>query len=815
LGSDKVHGRYRDLITPKQAKYRKAMGRVLGPQMETVIVDTEATAKECIAYLKQERIGIMTFDPLDSIQIKAVDSQLKGMHKGMRLAIDCINYEPKHERAMTAACGSTMICDNEKIAKELRYERRVQAKAVTLDGRVIGKGGTQTGGELERDDDSEQTWDEKSYQTLLDRVHAFEKELASLPKLDRTQQQEQALVIELMDLQDQSMRIQDEARALSRNIDSLKKELTHHKNELKGLRPNLNQQSQRLQNREQEMRTAQDTVDQVTDEVFATFCQRLGYESIRDYDAQQGTVQQEAAERRLEFTTQRSKLQFMMKQLQSSLRGVDERLTAAEDEVKRRDADIAELQEKQEELQNSRDVLMAELESLQERREALDQKLTERAAAVKEARRILDQRNEKVKKVLREVDGEEAKIKTSATNRYNLLKECRVNEINIPLTADSNPIASLPMTDMPRPDTDAMDVDEDPDSTQIQQPEVDDYGIEVAFNELEDELRTELTEILESEDHDDKAQDAAVASLKEAEARLTDAITRLDTDISKATPNMRAGERLAATEARLAEVDAHFADTRKRAAAAKRAFEEVKTERHDLFMKAFTHISDNIGGTYKDLTKSPQFPLGGQAYLDMEDSTEPYLAGLKYHAMPPLKRFRDMEHLSGGEKTIAALALLFAIHSYQPSPFFVLDEVDAALDNVNVGRVAKYVREHASPGMQFIVISLKAGFFQESETLVGVMRDQAKMTSKYLTLDVSLPLPLCYSESSANVGLVAKVSACVRWRKGGVTLCLLLSCVYVLQSHARALNALIFLLCGYRRYLRDKNSARDPLIHAF
>jgi structural maintenance of chromosome 1 len=255
-----------------------------------------------------------------------------------------------------------------------------------------------------------------------------------------------------MDLQDQSMRIQDEARALSRNIDSLKKELTHHKNELKGLRPNLNQQSQRLQNREQEMRTAQDTVDQVTDEVFATFCQRLGYESIRDYDAQQGTVQQEAAERRLEFTTQRSKLQFMMKQLQSSLRGVDERLTAAEDEVRRRDADIAELQEKQEELQNSRDVLMAELESLQERREALDQKLTERAAAVKEARRILDQRNEKVKKVLREVDGEEAKIKTSATNRYNLLKECRVNEINIPLTADSNPIASLPMTDMPRPD---------------------------------------------------------------------------------------------------------------------------------------------------------------------------------------------------------------------------------------------------------------------------------------------------------------------------------------------------------------------------
>ncbi|KAJ4374034.1 Structural maintenance of chromosomes protein 1 [Neocucurbitaria cava] len=729
LGPEKVHGRYRDLISPKQQKYRKAMGRVLGPQMETVIVDTEATAKECIQYLKQERIGIMTFDPLDSIQIKAVDPQMKGMHKGMRLAIDCINYEPKHERAMTAACGSTMICDTEKIAKELRYERRVEAKAVTLDGRVIGKGGTQTGGELERDDDlTEQSWDERSYQTLVDQVHRYEKELANLPKLDRTHTKEQDLQVELLDLQDQILRAQEEAKSLGRNIDS---------SELRGVRPNYEKQAQRLQNREDELKSYQNTVDQINDQVFAAFCQRLGYDSIRDYEAQQGSVQQEAAEKRLEFTTQRSKLQFMKKQLESSHRGVEERLKAAEDEIKRKTADISELEDKREELQSASDVLQAELETLQEKRKELESKLAERAAAVKEARRTLDQRNEKVKHVLKDVDEEDAKIKTSATNRYNTLKECRVNEIRLPLASDSSPLTSLPMTDMPRPDADAMDVDEDPDSTQIQPAEVDDYGIEVDFEELDEEMRTELLEILENEDdQDERVQDQALTSLKEAEAKLTDHITRLETDINKATPNMRAAERLAATQTRLESIDQQFAETRKRAAAAKKAFEEVKQKRHDLFMKAFNHISENIGGTYKDLTKSPQFPLGGQAYLDMEDSTEPYLAGLKYHAMPPLKRFRDMEHLSGGEKTIAALALLFAIHSYQPSPFFVLDEVDAALDNVNVSRVAKYVREHASPGMQFIVISLKAGFFQESETLVGVMRDQAKMTSKYLSMDL-------------------------------------------------------------------------------
>ena len=168
---------------------------------------------------------------------------------------------------------------------------------------------------------------------------------------------------------------------------------------------------------------------------------------------------------------------------------------------------------------------------------------------------------------------------------------------------------------------------------------------------------------------------------------------------------------------------------------------------------------------YKDLTRSDQYPLGGQAYLDIEEDTDqPYLSGIKYHAMPPLKRFRDMEHLSGGEKTMAALALLFAIHSYKASPFFVLDEVDAALDNANVEKIKNYIREHAGPNMQFIVISLKTGLFQDSESLVGVYRDQEVNSSRTLTLDVSnplsffpFPIPFLFSHPPASFRLLADI----------------------------------------------------------
>ncbi len=98
-------------------------------------------------------------------------------------------------------------------------------------------------------------------------------------------------------------------------------------------------------------------------------------------------------------------------------------------------------------------------------------------------------------------------------------------------------------------------------------------------------------------------------------------------------------------------------------------------------MEAFNHIDKALKTIYTDMTKSSKHPLGGKAYLSLDDTEEPFKGGLKFNAMPPMKRFRDMYQLSGGEKTVASLALLFAIHSFHPAPFFVMDEVDAALDN--------------------------------------------------------------------------------------------------------------------------------------
>jgi len=261
-----------------------------------------------------------------------------------------------------------------------------------------------------------------------------------------------------------------------------------------------------------------------------------------------------------------------------------------------------------------------------------------------------------------------------------------------------------------------MDVDEEDEGDSSQRPRrAWDYGIEVDFDGVDDDDLTNT----------------------EWGTQLDGKIVKLSAEIEQMAPNMKATERLDDVEHKLLNAEEEADAAKKESKAARDRFNDVKRRRTELFKKAFEHIAGRIDQVYKDLTRGKAAPMGGVAYLNLEDTEEPYLSGINYHAMPPMKRFRDMDQLSGGEKTVAALALLFAIHSYQPSPFFVLDEVDAALDNTNVSKIANYIRKHASDTFQFIVISLKGSLYEKSNALVGIYRDQDFNSSRSLTLDLT------------------------------------------------------------------------------
>lgn len=181
---------------------------------------------------------------------------------------------------------------------------------------------------------------------------------------------------------------------------------------------------------------------------------------------------------------------------------------------------------------------------------------------------------------------------------------------------------------------------------------------------------------------------------------------------------------------RLKETTTDYEQAKSASAKAAQAFQRIKTKRTKQFNDAFNQIDRALKTIYTDMTKSSKHPLGGKAYLSLDDTEEPFKGGLKFNAMPPMKRFRDMEQLSGGEKTVAALALLFAIHSCHPAPFFVMDEIDAALDNVNLRKVCNYIKQRSRTDFQCIVISLKDMFYEHSQKLIGICRDVGSSSSR-------------------------------------------------------------------------------------
>jgi structural maintenance of chromosome 4 len=154
--------------------------------------------------------------------------------------------------------------------------------------------------------------------------------------------------------------------------------------------------------------------------------------------------------------------------------------------------------------------------------------------------------------------------------------------------------------------------------------------------------------------------------------------------------------------------------------------EELNRRRFDEFMTGLREIGTNLKEIYQLIT------LGGNAELELVDSLDPFSEGIQFSVMPPRKSWKSISNLSGGEKTLSSLALVFALHVYRPTPIYVMDEIDAALDFRNVSIIANYIRERTKDA-QFIVISLRSNMFEMADRLVGIYKTDQK--TKSLTID--------------------------------------------------------------------------------
>jgi chromosome segregation protein len=152
---------------------------------------------------------------------------------------------------------------------------------------------------------------------------------------------------------------------------------------------------------------------------------------------------------------------------------------------------------------------------------------------------------------------------------------------------------------------------------------------------------------------------------------------------------------------------------------------EIETKKKDHFMKTFEQANNNFKSIFSNLFKK------GNAFLHLDNEKSPFEDGLSIKVKLTGNRYMDIKSLSGGEKTLTALSFIFAIQEYQPATFYILDEIDAALDKHNSEKLAKLIREYSSKA-QYVVISHNDSLISEADTLFGVSMNEhgiSKVTS--------------------------------------------------------------------------------------
>ncbi|XP_063925874.1 structural maintenance of chromosomes protein 1A isoform X2 [Zophobas morio] len=701
-----VYDRMINICQPIHKRYNVAITKVLGKFMEAIVVDSEHTARQCIKYLKEQMLDPETFLPLDYLQVKAVKERLRNITepKGVKLLYDVLQFEPQAvAKAVLFATNNALVCETPDDAMKVAYELGGRYDAVALDGTYYQKSGIISGGSLDLARKAKR-WDEKHISQLKAQKEKLTEELRDAMKKSRKESELNTVDSQIRGLETRLRYAKTDMESTMKQIKAVDAELAKLSEEM--VKYGIEEIERTMQTREQQIEEIKLQMNSVEDVVFSKFCQEIGIRNIRQYEDRELRAQEERKQKRLEFQKQinriTSNLEFEksrdtqnnVSRWERTVNDEEERLeTCRKQEAKQREEIDKDLQQ---------------VEQLKAQRLNKKQEVDGMEEELGKARREVGSIAKDVQAAQKAVVSLETKIEGKKSERHAILMQCKMDDIAIPMIVGN-------MEDIVASDP-SQSSSGDTSST-VQQYEKE-ARIKIDYNVLSDNLKD-----LEEKDEIKKMADKLLNSIKS----LQDTLTKIQ------APNMRAIQKLELAQGKLQSTNEEFENLRKQNKKAKAAFERIKQQRYERFTRCFDHVSNEIDNIYKALAQNQS----AQAFLGAENPEEPYLDGINYNCVAPGKRFQPMSNLSGGEKTVAALALLFAIHSYQPAPFFVLDEVDAALDNTNIGKVAKYIREKTE-SLQTIVISLKEEFYSHADSLIGICPQPADcLVSQVLTVDLT------------------------------------------------------------------------------
>jgi len=637
-----IHGTVSDL-GEVSSKYSLALETAAGARLKSIVVDTDETAAKCIRHLKENKLGIVTFLPLNKIKPIQINPKVKNltMKKDvLGLAVDLINYDSKFKNVFSYVFGNTLVVRDIGTARKIGIGN---ARMVTLEGDLTEQSGAMIGGYRRRRIGS---FREKQLGTNIDKL---EKEKAGI---DRENKELEHLKLEN---ENKMWKLKERKVILEADITSLENSIGSS-GDVNELKRNKEEFSNQIKSIIEQIGSSQSKIDSFS-------------KIINDFKDQRG--------------------QFREKLKQPGL------------------ADG--------------------LSKLDEEKQKISLELIEARTEIKKLDELINSHHKKEKEKLQEI------IKNH--EKEHLKFEEEIKELDKGLTSNKGSLKNKELTE--------KKFFKEFKSLYAKKSKMDEFVRKQETRMIREEDSIKLVEEKLNRFNIDRAKiDGELAGLQEEFKDYADATIRRNMKIEQLMYEIRQFDRvmkdMGNVNLRALEI---YEDVNKQYQEILDKKQKLKLEKEDVltmmeeidskkqysFMKVFKVLQHQFKDCFSQLSTK------GEAFLELENKQNVFEGGVDIKVKIAGNRYLDIKGLSGGEKTLAALAFIFAIQEFHPASFYLMDEVDAALDKRNSELLSRLIKKYSDKA-QYIVISHNDHVITEADMLYGLSMQEG--ISKVISLKI-------------------------------------------------------------------------------
>lgn len=640
-------------------KYDVAISTACGP-LDNIVVDTVATAEWCIGFLKKHDIGRATFIALEKQEhLKNRANQRAKFPENVPRLYDLVRVDD--ERVKTAfyyALRDTLVANDLDQGSRIAYGEN-RYRVVTLKGDIIETSGTMSGGG--------KTVSRGRMGQSVKSINVDPKELAKQEaEIEKKEKMVREMREQIVGLQREINAVQPELRKMQIDYEKINMELKALIDQQPALKRQLEKQESIAKNTK---------TDQAKMKKLAQLVEEKGeiFENARA-EASELQVQVDLITKEIEDKSL-GKIKALDKNIKENVKAVDKlkseiaRLKVA---VKTSERDSIKSEERIKTMEENKTTCENRLREIKSIREEIEKDAEE---LLKIVQKITEEVTEKetvyleMKKTVSKLEKDLFALKSEKVELDQIIKT-KMHEIRgvmEHIKRVNAKIDDLQLQEIPDEETESL--------KKYSEEEIQEFNrenIERKINQVQEKLKSMKPNLNVIQEYHMK-QDIYINRVQELQ------------------------------------------DIREKREQMKSLYDQLRNQRKTEFLNGFDIIRKKLKEMYQMIT------LGGDADLELVDSFDPFNEGVIFNVRPNKKSWKRIANLSGGEKTLSSLALVFALHYYKPSPLYVMDEIDAALDFKNVSIIGHYIKERTK-NAQFIVISLREYMYELSQRLVGIYK---------------------------------------------------------------------------------------------